>query len=114
MEALLLGFSNEVIGRIYIIMNEKQLLLSGLPSIIIITTLENVTVPYGIGWSRRLRDRHTYGIYNIPVPGFRSAILEFKHSEHAPSPGNPALVTIGRPVHRWSHIPRLFLRVGCI
>lgn len=55
-----------------------------------------------------------YGIYNIPVPGFRNAILEFSHSDHAQSPGNPELVTISHPVHRWSPIPRLFLKVGYI
>ena len=52
------------------------------------------------------------GIHNIPVAGFRSAILEFTHSDHAQSPGIPSLVTIGYPIYQWSPIPRLLLRVG--
>jgi hypothetical protein len=81
-------------------MNERQLQPFGLPNIIILTQLERVTQPCGIRWSGYLRDRHTYGIHNIPMAGFCSAILEFNHSDHAQSPGIPSLVTIGHPIHR--------------
>jgi hypothetical protein len=109
---IILTFNDATVVTLYIIMNERQLQPSGLPNIIILTQLERFTQPCGIRWSRYLRDRHTYGIHNIPVAGFRSAILEFTHSDHAQSPGITSLVTIGHPIHRWTPIPRLLLRVG--
>jgi hypothetical protein len=109
---VMLGFNDATVDGLYIIINERQLQTSGLPNIIMITQLPTVNQPYGIRWSRRLQNRHLYGIYGIPVTGFRSAILEFNHS--AQSSDNPELVTVCSPVSRYSSMPRLFLRVGVL
>jgi hypothetical protein len=65
---IILTFNDATVGTLHtIFMNERQLQPSGLPNTIIVTQLDRVTQPCGIRWSRYLRDRHTYGIHNIPV-----------------------------------------------